>query len=317
MRTTSAVAGRLPIVATLGCAAVVALAGCAVAHAPGKQGTSNPTATTRSVPGPMSLSPKARANADVAAIIKAFVPPPGARQVSHVSTATLQHAIAPTPASPDVVTRTTWWLAPGDPQHLLAWEKGHLPKQFRLYGTGTLGSAIYDNDYSLPNVGAVLTQRDLSVATASAGQGRTAIRVDALSEWLPQLTTADQLPVSVSAVTFVENLGMNAHGKRPPAPATIVSKAKTREIVALINGQKLFPPGTYNCPMDDAQSLTLTFRDGESVVAVAQLATSGCQAIDTSVGGKTKPARGPAVGRDVAAKALKIAGLNWKLPTFG
>jgi putative membrane protein len=65
---------------------------------------------------------------------------------------------------------------PGDPQHLLAWETDHLPKLFHLYGTGTVGPAAYSNDYSLPNVGGVLTQRDLSVATASAGHGKTAIR---------------------------------------------------------------------------------------------------------------------------------------------
>jgi len=319
VRTTSAAAGRLPIAATLGCAAVVVLAGCAVTHAPGRQGTSNPTATTRSVPGSIPLTPKARAKADVAAIIKAFVPPPGAHQVSHVSNATLQHAMAPTPASPDVFTRTTWWLAPGDPQQLLAWEKGQLPKLFHLYGTGTFGTAVYDNDYSLPNVGGVLTQRDLSVATASAGHGKTAIRVDAVSEWLPQVTPADAIPVSVGVVTFSEDLGLNAHGKRPPAPATIVAVAKAGQIAALIDAQKLFPPGTYNCPMDDGQSVTLTFRDsaGGPVVATAQLATSGCESIGITVDGKDKPARGPALGRDVAAQAIKIAGLHWKLPALG
>ena len=56
---------------------------------------------------------------------------------------------------------------------------------------------------------------------------------------------------------------------------------------------------------------------GGPVIAVASLATSGCTGIDITVGGKDKPSRGPGVGRTVAAKALKIAGLPWKLPTLG
>lgn len=129
---------------------------------------------------------------------------------------------------------------------------------------------------------------------------------------------AGPIPASAGVVTLSENLGLNAHGKRPPAPATINSKAIAGQLAALIDAQKPFPPGRYSCPMDDGQSVTLTFRDspGGPVVATATLATSGCQAIGIAVDGKTKPSRGPA-GRAVTAKAIKIAGLHWKLPTLG
>ena len=306
--------------ATLGSAAVVALAGCAVVHAPGASPRNSPPVRAQVVSA-SGKTPKQRAEADVAAIIKRFVPPSGATQVSAAPVAGLKNAMPPTPASPTVVTKTTWWVAPGGPRQLLAWEAAHLPKLFHLYGTGTDATGIWDDDFSLPNVKGVLISRDLSVAVTADGvtadgKAQTAIRVDAVSEWLPALTPADMLPAAARVVTVSENLGLNAHGKRPPAPATISGKAKVAKIVALVNAQPLFPPGTYNCPMDDGQSLTLKFRAkaGGPVIAVASLETSGCEGIGITVGGKQKPTRGPEVGRTVAAKALKIAGLHWKLP---
>jgi hypothetical protein len=96
--------------------------------------------------------------------------------------------------------------------------------------------------------------------------------------------------------------------------------AKAGQIAALTNRQGLFPQNvTYNCPDDNLGSLTLTFRGrvGGPVVETATLATSGCQLIDITIDGQSEPLRGPALGRRVAAQAIKIAGLDWKLPATG
>jgi hypothetical protein len=50
----------------------------------------------------------------------------------------------------------------------------------------------------------------------------------------------------------------------------------------------------------------------------AVVALVGCaQLIDITIDGKSEPLRGPALGRRVAAQAIKIAGLEWKLPAIG
>jgi hypothetical protein len=316
MRTTSA-AGRLPIAATLGCAAAAVLAGCSVVQAPSASRHSDPPVRARVVSA-SGNTPKQRAEADVAAIVKRFVKPSGASEVSSAPVAVLKNATPPRPASPDVATKTTWWVAPGDPRKVLAWEASHLPKLFHLYGTGTASTGVWDDDFSLPNVKGVLISRDLSVAVTADGQGKTAIRVDAVAQWLPARTPADMLPKGVRVVTISQHLGLNAHGKKPPEPATISDTKEVAKIVALINAQPLFPPGAYNCPMDDGQSVTMRFRAkaGGPVIAVATLETSGCTGIDITVGGKQKPSRGPGVGWTVTVQALKIAGLHWKLPAL-
>jgi hypothetical protein len=307
-------AGRLLV----GCAAVVALSGCAAVHAASSPMTALPVSAS-------GQAPKQRAEADVLAIMTRFAPPADATQVSAAPVAGLAGPTAPTPGSSDVVTRTTWWVAPGDPRKLLAWEAAHLPRPFRLYSTNMVGRGSWDgditiwgDDFSLPDVKGVLISRGLSVAVTADGRGKTAFQVQSVSQWLPALTAADMLPAAARVVTISENPGANAHGEKPQAPATISVGKEVARIVALINAQPLFPPGRYNCPADDGQNLTMEFRAeaGGPVIATAVLDTSGCESIGITVGGKDKPARGLALGRGVAAKSLQIAGLHWMLPAF-
>jgi hypothetical protein len=69
--------------------------------------------------------------------------------------------------------------------------------------------------------------------------------------------------------------------------------------------------------MDDGAALTLTCwsqADGQPLATVtARLA--GCELTDFSVRGQRRPELGPyGGGRALATRALKLAGLTWKLP---
>ena len=71
--------------------------------------------------------------------------------------------------------------------------------------------------------------------------------------------------------------------------------------------------------MDDAASLTLTFGAGKGHprLAVATVHLRGCEGVDLTVNSREQPGLGtPDGGRGTAAQALKIAGLNWKVPGF-
>ncbi len=68
-----------------------------------------------------------------------------------------------TPADGDMVTRTAWWVAPGEPQRVLAWAAAHLAAAYSHPGTGTLGGDIWGDGFTLPPVAGLFDQRDLDV----------------------------------------------------------------------------------------------------------------------------------------------------------
>ena len=123
-----------------------------------------------------------------------------------------------------------------------------------------------------------------------------------------------QVPAARAAtLSLLPNV--NVHAKLP-APVTITNRDEVRALAALIDGLPEFPPDTYSCPLDSGDTLVLTFsaRPGGPALAVATVELSGCEGVDFTVGVKQQPGLGALEGGStVAAQALKIAGLSWKL----
>jgi len=310
----------------LGGAAVVALAGCAVVPAPANGAVGQPTGTASSGTGltvarsaaKQAPTPARRAAADAGAIFASFAVPPGARKLSSapsVSGGVLEHPDQVL-GTPNLVDKAGWWLAPGAPQHVLAWEAAHLAHRFSSAGTGS-GSGpagaepTWDGMFSLSDVPGVLNSRELLVEVVADGS-RTAIRVDAQVSWIPARPASEKVLFAAKAVTISEDLGMNQGSKKPQAPVTITDQAKVRKLAALIDGLSLNPPGVSSCPAGFGDTLTLTFRagPGRPALAVATVTLSGCQRVDFTIGGKPQPALAAASGPQI----LKIASLPWKIP---
>jgi len=306
----------------------VALSGCGTAHAPGptgpasgRVGSTGVPLTSAKSPAQATLAPSQRAVADADAIFASFVVPTGARRLS--AAPTVEKGILETPdelpATPDVVDKAGWWIAPGAPRSVLAWEAGHLPRRFSGTGTGTgsgPGFRVWSQSESLPDVPGVLDSREL-VITAVPDGDKTAIRVDAEVTWQPARPASEKVPAAAQAVTISMDLGLNAGGKQPPKPVTITDPAKVRALTALINGLALFPPGTYSCPADFGDDLVLTFRaaPGAPALAVATVDFAGCDGVDLTIDGRSQPAlAGP--GTDTGPQFLKVAGLRWRIPAF-
>jgi hypothetical protein len=301
----------------LGAVAAIALAGCAVAHPAG--GSENPSVTATKSPGRSAAGPEQRAKTDAGAILASFAPPPGARRLAAapaVDSGALKTAIQ-IPGTPDLVDEASWWLAPGKPQQVLAWETGHVPHRYAAAGTATVSlggrASAWSDMFSLPAVNGVLDSRELVVEVVKDGD-QTAIRVDAQVTWQPATPASDRVPAAAKAVTIALDLGMNQRGKKPPAPVTITGPAKVSQLEALINGQQLFPQGAGNCPADFGDSLTLTFRAsaGGPALAVATDQLSGCRLLSLRVGGRSQPTLSGVSG----SRILAIAGLPWKLPSL-
>jgi hypothetical protein len=256
----------------LGAVAALALSGCGTVHARGADPTGKPTGSTgipvtsAKSPARPSPSPKQRAVADADSILASFAVPKGARKLSAAPTVdkgALKTA-PQMPSSPDLVDKAEWWIVPGAPQTVLAWEAKHVSHRFSTAGTGHgwgPGFATSSEDFALPDIPAVLDSRELSVMMVQDGR-KTAIRVDAQVTWQPARPATEKIPAAATAVTIAMKLGLNQGGRKPTKPVTITDRAKVGALRALINGLALFPPGMFNCPADFGDGLVLTFRAG-------------------------------------------------------
>lgn len=221
-------------------------------------------------------SPKQRAVADADAILASFAVPPGALKLSRAPNASggvLDYPMQ-TPGTPDLVDKAGWWLAPGTPRQVLAWEAAHLSHRFSRTATGSSSGPagtvpVVVNIFSLPAIPGVLDSRELLVQVVADGK-KTAIRVDAQVTWIPARPASEKVPSAAKAVTISQDLGLNQGNAKPPKPVTITDQA----------------------------------------LAVATVELSGCPGVDFTIGGKPQPALGAASG----ARILKIAGLPWKIP---
>ena len=130
--------------------------------------------------------------------------------------------------------------------------------------------------------------------------------------------TVAVIPGAARQVTLSMNYGMNANGRKPPAPATITDPVKVSEVAGLVTGQPPWPPGTYSCPFADGMAFILTFRAhlGGPALATAVLDLNGCGGTDLTVGAKDYGLGNPESARPLATKLLEVTGVPWMLPPF-
>lgn len=270
-----------------------------------------------------SLTPEQRAQADAASILAAFAVPPGAAKLS-APPASLKAALGQPfqkSTTTDFVDKDSFWMAPGAPAAVLTWEKEHVPSQFTrgMSFQGTSGGAAESVDvFTLPPVVGVLDSRNLMVEVAGTPAGQTAIRVDAQVTWTPPKPAGAVVPADARVVTLSMNYGMNADGRKPPAPVTITDPAMAGKVAALIDNLPPSPPGLYSCPAADGKALDLAFRasPGGPVLASAVLQLNGCEWVELTVGTQEYGLGNPAGARPLAAQVLKAAGVAWTLPPF-
>jgi len=289
--------------ATLLLAACTAMAavGCSATHA----ATGPVTAASR----PVSATPRERAVADAAAILRAFAVPPGAQRLQKAP-GVLKVPIS-TLVSTTLVDDVSFWRAPGRPQAVLAWEQAHLPRRF-MPGDADFGPPSWDRTFSLSPIPGVLNARDLVVEVTSAGTGQTAIRVDAQVSWQPPRPGPERVPAATHVVTNTQLPSLDPHAGRPPAPVTITGLAAVRRLAALVDSLQLstIGPGA-SCPAPiGGIRLTFLARAGGPPLAIAQ-GPAACGTVQLSVGGKRQPAL--QITDSFISQVLKLAGLHWKV----
>jgi hypothetical protein len=257
-------------------------------------------------------TPKQRAEADAAAILASFVPPPRATRLAAAPGALK----SPITSLGDAfqANGVTFWTAPGAPKAVLAWETAHLPPGYTR-SDADFGPPSWDRMFELPPVPGVLPVREMVVEVTGLAGGTTGIRVDANVGWQPVRTAAQRVPATAAAVTITV-LGESRPVKHPPGPATITDPAKVAALAALVNG---LPVSPYNgnvaisCPATlGLVSLRLTFRAAPHGPRIASLTTGlscGIAAFKAPGAASLNLTESP----PIAAKVLTVAGLDWKL----
>ena len=314
--------------------AAMAVAGCAVMvlSACGSQRAEPPTAaaaTATATANATAVSPAKRAAADAASMLAAFSPPPGATRTGPLTVALL--AQVSEPMSPDLVTRTRWYRAPGRPLAVLGWITAHCPSGMTLSGSGGVGwiparcgtarqlpprpvapgmpqsgphfPAVWDDVFSN-------AAGELVVSVADDGPDTVAVRVDAQVIWLPAKPAAERVPATAKVVTIVHVPGSEPQ-PAGDAPVTITDPGTVARIAAVIDGLPVSPPGIRFCPLDDGSGMRLTFRAARSgpALAVVTAQSGGCGTVAVTIGGKPMPALAGAAS--MQQQVAKIAGLHW------
>lgn len=266
-------------------------------------------AATRPVTA-VSASPRERAVTDAAAILRAFVAPPGAQRLPQAPRA-LKVPITSV-VSTTLVDDVAFWRAPGQPQAVLAWEQAHLSRRFTP-GDADFGPPSWDRMFSLSPIPGVLNARDLVVEVTGAGHGQTAIRVDAQVGWQPPRPAAERVPAAARVVTITQLPSLRPHAKPPPAPVTITGLTVVRQLAALVDSLQLSTIGPdASCPAAFGGGIRLTFlaRAGRPPLAIAQ-GPATCGTVQFSAGGKRQPAL--QITNSFIPQVLKLAGLHWKV----
>ena len=166
----------------------------------------------------------------------------------------------------------------------------------------------------IPPVPGVLNTRDLVVEVTGAGNGHTAIRVDAQVSWQPPRPASERVTSAAHVVTITQLPSLDPHARRPPAPVTITDLAVVRRLAALVDSLPLSTIGpAASCPAAFGGGIRLTFRAraDDPALAVAQ-GPAACGTVQFSAGGKRQPAL--QITDSFIPQVLRLAGLHWKVP---
>lgn len=293
-------------------AVCAAVAGCATTGTTTARGTASATAAaSRTAAAASSATPRQRAVAQAAAILTEFVPPPGARRLPTApgTDGGLLKFPSSTVVSTALVDDASFWLAPGQPPAVLAWEQARLPRRFTPEDEG-FGPTSW-RMFSLPPVPGVLTDRELVVEVIAADGGQTAIRVDAQVAWQPPRPPGEHVPSAARVVT-VAAVPYTAVSARLPAPVTITGAAAVARLAAFVDSLRLSTIGVASCPAFVAPGVRLTFRarPGGPALAVAE-GPASCGTAAFTVEGRQQPAL--QVPDGFVSQVLATAGLSWRL----
>ena len=241
-----------------------------------------------------AVTPAVTARGDARSLLDLFRPPPGAKQLSGAPKPLPDRLNLPFPDSagsnPTRVLLTSWWSYPGTLQQANTRFAAH-PLSGTVdgeqgSGTSPAATAWYRSYDRQPTP--QLAERSLGISAQTVG-GRTLLRVDAQSVWLPARPADSMIPAGVTRVVVKEQLpGQNGTVPKPVTVATVTDPRLVSADVAAFNGLSRPVPGAVtSCGMDTGRSLSFAFYQGSSATpaATVHVQLGGCNGVDLSVRG--------------------------------
>jgi hypothetical protein len=313
------------IALVLACGTV--LAACGTATVPSARSPRSAAGAPRGgdAAATVTASPQQRAKADAASVLASIVAPPGAKRLPHGPAGFGGRLSQPeTTFDPNHVDDLSFWQVPGTPSEALASVASHLPARFQSLGGGTGGGPGYqvmDEDFTVQSGLAPGDSAELFVDSGSSASGQAYVRVDVQVTWLPTRPAASFLSAGKVHAVVVTLVPDPNDTRKPPPPVTITDSVKVGQLVSLMNGLPMDPPGPQNCPAG-GWGLQMEFlaTAGGPRLATAYADSGNCGGALLLIGAGKLASRGFAIGGEIglglanyrlAPRVAAISGIHW------
>lgn len=263
-----------------------------------------------------SAENRAAAVTEAQRILNTYRPPSGATALAHAPTGVLTQSALGMDVNPNQIDNVRYWsMAGGSAKTVIAAvprPAGAAPADGTSSAGTPSGGVEYGVGYSWPEITGVLLDRALEV-TATAYDGRTIIRVDAVATWQPARDPASAIPATATSVTITyQPIAMGGPQPKPQGPVAVNDPAQVAAIVNVLNDAQLYPYTgvAIPCPFDGGERMTAVFHDAaQALVATATIKPAGCSSANLAIAG------GPTVmladGRGLAIAIGKIIDKPW------
>lgn len=262
--------------------------------------TSDPPAV-KVVVVPLPSTPAAAAQADAQSLLGLFEVPPGATRLAVAPKPLPGPLSLPNPEAAGTNTTrvlvTSWWSYSGTLKQATDWFAAHPPAGTTAgelgFSNGPSSETKYLSYDRKPTP--QLAQRSLGISVLHVG-GRTLLRVDAESVWIPARPADATIPAGVTRVVVTKDEpGSNGVVPKPVTLPAVTGSRSVAAIVSAFNGLSRPVPGQMtSCPQSTGGVLQFAFYQGSSKAPVATAAT-----VVTGCGGVTLSVRGGAQGLDL------------------
>ena len=290
-------ASRSRVVLAAAAVVFVALVGAAVVASrsnrpEGKTPTTNPTSTT-ATSGPGQDPHRLAAQAQAAELLGRVQPGPGWRRVESAPVAILAKPFE-TPMTPELVQRTTFWVAPATWDDVDAYIKSDAVPGVVSGGAGSTSdhgvTTARGIDFGPVGfaTGPGLRQQWLRFETAQLPDGRVGVRVDAQVIWIPSRPPSETVPTGEAAATITATWGYGAGAGHQTR--TIHDRTTIDGLASLLNSLDVAEGGPGGCVMDQNLRLTLRFTGSSPADIVDAVGNPSCFETSFVRGGVAGPA---------------------------
>ena len=128
----------------------------------------------------------------------------------------------------------SFWRVPGPPAAVIKWFESHPPQGWANSSTGSGGSGgttlHWNVTFGFPTISGRTSSEDLSITTASARGGGTAVRVDVQTIWVIPRPHDSIVPATVDEIEWSSTTGSTS-----AVDHTFSSEANVRKLVGWLN----------------------------------------------------------------------------------